>query len=174
MDLSTIFVCAYSSISNCCHASAQIGLQKGTKGQYNSHDQRTCQNAHTCILSTWALCMELPGCSYGIVTWRTSYLQNKHWTSLLTRLLLLMILCKSQKSKDLLLNFTSKARQSRFLVSHQPLSKFWGGQVVIICYWLCWSDFFPWQNTTENHTCKKNKAFQNHVQIRGRGTSKGL
>jgi len=29
---------------------------------------------------------------------------------------------------------------------------------------------FSWQNTTENH--HRNKAFQNHVQIRGHGASK--
>ena len=52
-------------------------------------------------------------------------------------------------------------RKSRFLVSHQPLSRIRCGRAVIICYWLRWSDptwnylcmFFLKDNklTTYNH-----------------------
>ena len=60
------------------------------------------------------------------------------------------------------------ARQSRFLVSYQPISKFWGGgDYYSLLIMLKWSslELFMHVFPTENH--KRNKVFQNHVRIIG-------
>ena len=48
-----------------------------------------------------------------------------------------------------------KARQSRFLVSHQPLSRFWCEQAVITHYWLWWS------NSVWSYSCMAKKTRNN-------------